>query len=161
MRKQWKTREADPEGEQRWKFMALSQGQARARTFIDQYILISIQDPEESLIELSQPPNCCGILRLKFDDIDSRRSGMILFSREQAHRILDFVHEHSEEASVIACHCKMGMCRSPGVVGALAVVMNQRTGFLLDTRGRPKYRPNRHVHETLVQEGRGHPLNQT
>lgn len=140
--------------------MALSQGQARARTFSDKYILISIQDPEEPLIELPEPPNCCGILRLQFDDIDSRRNGMVLFSREQAHQILDFVHQHSEEASVIACHCKMGMCRSPGVVGALAVVMNQDTGFLLDTRGRPKYRPNRFVYDTLVQEGRRHRLSQ-
>ncbi len=140
--------------------MALPQGQASQRSFTENYVLISVQDPDEPVIALPQPPQCRGILRLQFDDIESRQNGMTLFSRQQANEILDFVWEHCGEAATIACHCKMGMCRSPAVTAALAAVMGQDTGFLYDRRGRPKYRPNRYVYETLLQEGRRHPLSE-
>ena len=120
----------------------MSQGQARQRSFNVDYILISIQDPDEPLAELPEPLNCRGILRLQFDDILNRRDGQVLFSREQALEILDFVHSHRADVTMIACHCKMGMCRSPAVLSALAAVMGQDDGFLRDERGRPKYRPN-------------------
>lgn len=136
----------------------MSQGQARQRKFNADYILISIQDPDEPRAELPEPPNCRGILRLQFDDILNRRDGQVLFSSEQALEILDFVHEHYADAKMIACHCKMGMCRSPAVLSALAEVMGQDDGFLRDERGRPKYRPNRYVYETLLHEGRRHEL---
>ncbi len=136
----------------------MSQGQARQRSFKADYILISIQDPDEPQAELPEPPNCRGILRLQFDDILNRRDGLVLFSSEQAHEILDFVYSHRAEVTLIACHCKMGMCRSPAVLAALAAVMGQDDGFLRDERGRPKYRPNRYVYETLVHEGRRHEL---
>jgi len=155
-----KAQEADALDTRRWKFMALSQGQARQRTFNDNYLLISVQDPDEPLIELPQPPQCRGILRLHAN-IESRRNGMTLFSREQAHQILDFVREHRGEAATIACHCKMGMCRSPAITAALAAIMGQETKFLSDNRGRPKYRLNRSVYETLLQEGRRHPLSES
>ena len=140
--------------------MALPQGQASQRSFTENYVLISVQDPDEPVIALPQPPQCRGILRLQFDDIESRQNGMTLFSRQQANEILDFVWEHCGEAATIACHCKRGMCRSPAVTAALAAVMGQDTGFLYDRRGRPKYRPNRYVYETLLQEGRRHPLSE-
>ncbi|MGI4789397.1 MAG: hypothetical protein ACRYFS_11180 [Janthinobacterium lividum] len=136
----------------------MSQGQARQRKFNANYILISIQDPDEPPVELPKPLNCRGILRLQFDDVTDRRDGLVLFSSEQALEILDFVHEHHAEVKMIACHCKMGMCRSPAVLAALATVMGQDDSFLRDERGRPKYRPNRYVYETLVHEGRRHEL---
>ena len=136
----------------------MSQGQARQRKFNADYILISIQDPDEPPAELPEPPNCRGLLRLQFDDILDRRDGQTLFSSEQALEILDFVHEHLDEVTMIACHCKMGMCRSPAVLSALAAVLGQDDSFLRDERGRPKYRPNRYVYETLVHEGRRHEL---
>lgn len=142
------------------KFVAISQGQARQRKFNADYILISIQDPDEPPVELPEPPNCRGILRLQFDDILDRRDGQTLFSGEQAHEILDFVYEHRDEVRVIACHCKMGMCRSPAVLAAVAEVMGQKDDFLRDERGRPKYRPNRYVYDTLLAEGRRHRLSQ-
>ncbi len=138
----------------------MSQGQARQRKFNANYILISIQDPDEPQVELPEPPNCRGILRLQFDDVTDRRGEFILFSSEQALEILDFVHDRRAEVTMIACHCKMGMCRSPAVLAALAAVMGQDDGFLRDERGRPKYRPNRYVYETLLHEGRRHELGQ-
>lgn len=138
----------------------MSQGQARQRVFNADYLLISIQDLDEPQVELPEPPNCRGLLRLQFDDILYRRDGQTLFSSDQALEILDFVHEHHAEVTMIACHCKMGMCRSPAVLAALAAVMRQDDSFLRDERGRPKYRPNRYVFETLLQEGRRHELGQ-
>lgn len=139
--------------------MALPQGQARQCSFNDTCLLISVQDPDELVIALPQPPQCRGILRLHAN-IESRRNRMTLFSRQQAHQLLDSVEEHCGKAVLIACHCKMGMCRSPAITAALAAVMGQETKFLSDERGRPKYRPNRYVYETLLQEGRRHPLSE-
>ena len=144
--------------QQAWKFVALSESQARGRTFSADYILISIQDPNEPPVALPEPPHCRGILRMQFDDITARQGSLTLFSREQTSAILDFVEEHKREAALIACHCKMGMCRSPAVLAALAEVMGGDDAFLRDRRGRPKYRPNRYVYDLLVSEGRRHPL---
>lgn len=138
----------------------MSQGQARQRKFSADYLLISIQDPDEPPAELPEPPNCRGLLRLQFDDITGRRDGQTLFSSDQALEILDFVHEHRAEVTMIACHCKMGMCRSPAVLAALAAAMGQEDDFLRNERGRPKFRPNRYVYEVLLQEGRRHELGQ-
>ncbi len=60
----------------------MSQGQVRQRKFNAHYILISIQDPDEPPVELPEPPNCRGILRLQFDDILDRRDGKTLFSSD-------------------------------------------------------------------------------
>ena len=152
--------QAENQDEQHWKFLVLSQSQARQRTFNAEYLLISIQDPDEPLVELPEPPNCRGILRLQFDDITGQREGLTLFSGEQARQVLDFVYEHRDEVRVIACHCKMGMCRSPAVLAAVAEVMGQKDDFLRDERGRPKYRPNRYVYRTLLTEGRRHRLSE-
>lgn len=152
--------QTETEVEPNWRFLVLSQSQARQRTFSHEYLLISIQDPDEPVVELPKPPNCRGILRLQFDDVLGQREGLTLFSREQARQVLDFVYEHRDEVRVIACHCKMGMCRSPAVLAAVAEVMGQKDDFLRDERGRPKYRPNRYVYRTLLTEGRRHRLSQ-
>ena len=101
--------QADTAVERRWKFLALSQGQARQRELKGDYLLISIQDPDEPQAELPQPPNCHAILRLQFDDIIRRDDGLTLFSREQALQVLGFVDNLRDEVSTIACHCKMGI----------------------------------------------------
>lgn len=152
--------QAETQDEPNWKFLVLSQSQARQRTFNAEYLLISIQDPDEPPVELPEPPNCRGILRLQFDDIMGQREGLTLFSGEQARQVLDFVYDHRDEVQVIACHCKMGMCRSPAVLAAVAEVMGQKDDFLRDERGGPKYRPNRYVYRTLLTEGRRHGLSQ-
>jgi len=144
--------------DRKWKFVAMSEGQARQCTFNADYILISIQNPNEPPVVLPEPLPCRGILRLQFDDIEARQGSLTLFSREQAGEILDFVEEHRAGVTLIACHCKMGMCRSPAVLAALAAVLGQDDAFLRDERGRPKYRPNRYVYDTLLSEGRRHPL---
>ena len=151
--KNWKMKRTTPDRE--WKFIAMSEGQARQRTFNADYILISIQNPNEPPVVLPEPPPCRGILRLQFDDIEARQGSLTLFSREQAGEILDFVEEHRAGVALIACHCKMGMCRSPAV---LAAVLGDDDTFLRDERGRPKFRPNRYVYDTLLSEGRRHPL---
>ena len=86
--------QADVQNEPHWKFLVLSQGQARQRSFKANYILISIQNPDEPQVELPEPPNSRGLLRLQFDDILDRCDGLTFFGNEQALEILDFVHEH-------------------------------------------------------------------
>jgi len=141
-----------------WKYQALSQSQAGVRVFTASYILISIQDPDLPEIDLDEPANCRGILRMRFDDIDHPASGQTLFSRDDAAEILDFVQEHAHDVSVIACHCKMGMCRSPAVIGALSMLMTGDASVLKDRRGKAKYRPNRHIYNTMMQIGRSHAI---
>jgi predicted protein tyrosine phosphatase len=141
-----------------WKFIAMTQGQAKQRAFDELYILISIQDSGETPVAFADSPMCAGLLAMQFDDIDRAERGKTLFSNADALDILDFVEGHKHAVKTIACHCKVGMSRSPAVIAALAELLGCGDDGLTDLRGKRKQRPNRHVYNTLIQQGRRHPI---
>lgn len=131
--------------------------QARIRRFDEPYILISIHDSGEPAPHFEPPPNCLGVLTIGFDDIENPVRDKVLFTRAHAHAILDFIFEHGDMVAVIACHCTAGVSRSPAVIAALSELLGAEIPRS-DRRGKSKQRPNRHVYEMMLQEGRRHAL---
>ena len=87
----------------------------------DSYAVISIQDTHTAGFGVRFCENrfCKGVLTLLFDDIEKEVPDAVLFSREQAALILDFV-ESCRDAETLLVHCYGGQSRSRAV-GAFAV----------------------------------------
>ena len=87
----------------------------------DRYAVISIQDSHTGGFGFRFEENrfCDGVLTLQFDDIDRPVPGAVLFSPEQARRILDFVREHRQTETLLV-HCYAGQSRSRAVGAAAA-----------------------------------------
>ena len=114
------------------------------------HIVISIStttgDPA-SLGRPVNPPSRLGLVRLAFYDSDTPAPGRILFDRAMAGRIWDLVEQHRTTAEIIRVHCDAGLSRSPGVAAALALVLHGD-----DREFFARYRPNRLVYRTLLDE---------
>ena len=86
---------------------------------------------------------CRGVLTLGFDDIVREVEGAVLFTEEQAERIIDFIEAHVGVETLLV-HCYGGQSRSRAV-GAFAVKMLGGNNARYFETGRP----NEHVYETL------------
>ena len=76
-------------------------------------VCISITDPDAPEVRLAS--DFAAVLRLQFTDIASPGGpGDVLFAREHAERILDFLSRWTD-AERIVVHCVAGASRSPGV----------------------------------------------
>ena len=76
-------------------------------------VCISITDPDAPEVHLAS--EFAAVLRLQFSDIASPGGpGDVLFAREHAERILDFLGQWAH-AERIVVHCIAGASRSPGV----------------------------------------------
>ena len=87
----------------------------------DSYAVISIQDTHTGGFgfEFRESKCCRGVLTLYFDDIEAPVEGAVLFSGEQAEKILEFAKEHAD-ADTLLIHCYGGESRSRAV-GAFLV----------------------------------------
>ena len=86
----------------------------------EDFLLISIMSPELDFPNIPDNPHCKGILRLKFHDVLRKRQGMKPFQKKHAKRIKHFISTH--HASLLICHCRSGISRSPSVGAVLAMV---------------------------------------
>ena len=113
----------------------------------DSYAVISIQDGQSDGFGFVFTENrfCRGVLTLRFDDIERPVPGAVLFSKEMAEQIIDFIGQ-MREADTLLLHCYAGQSRSMAV-GAFAVKMlgGSNTRYFLS------YQPNRFVYDTLME----------
>ncbi len=111
----------------------------------DSYAVISIQDanPGGFGMQFQETKFCRGVLTLYFDDIVQETEGAVLFSKDHAAQILDFIEAH-KNVDTLLVHCYAGQSRSMAV-GAFAVKFlggDNRSYFL-------KTALNQHIYKTL------------
>ena len=99
------------------------------------------------------------ILSLKFDDIEFKdlkiaqvkQMGLILFSMEDAKRIIEFLNR-IDRSKILICHCSAGVSRS-GAVGRFANEMINRDSqyykFFYDKNGNTIF-PNGYIYKILI-----------
>ena len=107
------------------KLMALSREVARRSIPNPGCYLISISEPGEDSPRLHTDWE--DILYLHFDDIDREcppigDRELVLFSKTQAQKILNFVEKYKDSIDILAIHCLAGISRSVGVQVALAKI---------------------------------------
>ena len=114
---------------------------------LDSYAVISIQDTHNGGFGFTFQENafCQGVLTLYFDDIIQPAENAVLFTREMAEQIIDFIKAH-QDAYTLLVHCFGGQSRS-AAVGAFAVRMMGEDDSSYFRQGSP----NRHVYDTLVE----------
>ena len=117
-------------------------------------LLISITEPGEQQIKFRQ--HWDDILHLQFDDIDRPTApvaflgekasrNLILFTENQAGKILDFVQENSENIKMLVVHCYAGISRSVAVKVALEQIINDKDVY----KRYPLH--NKHVCDIIVR----------
>ena len=112
---------------------------------LDTYAAISIQDTIGGGFEFQLTENrfCKGVLTLYFDDIIREVDGAVLFSEEQAERIIDFIGKNRKTETLLV-HCYGGESRSRAVA-AFAVKMLGHDNSKYFKTGHP----NQHVYNVL------------
>jgi predicted protein tyrosine phosphatase len=118
------------------------------------FAVISITDPVYRHPEVPDIPECRGVLRLTFSDVDERFARLnvstpfvVAFSPEMARAVADFVDAHlAAGVRLIVVHCEAGMSRSAGIAAALARHHNGDDAFFSG-----QYRPNRWVRAVLLE----------
>ena len=85
------------------------------------------------------------ILRLWVHDIDKPWQNYILFSEDDADRIINWLKKHEDELKGILVHCAMGISRSAAIARFIAKV------YGLDFDEREGIQFNRHIFNTLCK----------
>ena len=120
-------------------------GQAEFAEKTDTYAVISIQDSHTGGFGFCFQENqyCKGVLTLQFDDIVKEVEGAVLFTKEQAEAILDFVELH-RDADTLLIHCYAGQSRSRAVGTFLIKMFGKDNRRYFETGS-----PNMHVYQTM------------
>ena len=120
-------------------------GQAEFAEKTDTYAVISIQDSHTGGFGFCFQENqyCKGVLTLQFDDIVKEVDGAVLFTKEQAEAILDFVELH-RDADTLLIHCYAGQSRSKAVGAFLIKMFGKDNSRYFETGS-----PNQHVYQML------------
>jgi predicted protein tyrosine phosphatase len=113
---------------------------------------ISIATTEDSFVSIPRRRRR-GILQLAFADMVEPLPGLILFDRDHAHDILDFVTHYWPRIETLMVHCEQGLSRSPAVAAAIARLKQGKNRRFFQA----PYVPNGYVYRTLLEtaEGRG------
>jgi predicted protein tyrosine phosphatase len=116
------------------------------------HILISIKSPDSHWANLPVLKSRIKTLYVSFHDFDGDRypkmiknPKIVLFKKEQAKKILEFVNANINKVDLIVCQCEAGISRSAGVAGALSKIYNND-----DTLFFKKYIPNKYVYNMLL-----------
>ncbi len=98
-------------------------GQREFTKLSDTYAVISIQDTHTQGFGFKFTENefCKGVLTLFFDDIVREIDGAVLFTKDMALQIIEFILSH-KRVDTLLVHCYGGQSRSRAV-GAFAVKM--------------------------------------
>lgn len=83
------------------------------------------------------------VLTLYFDDIDREVDGAVLFSEEQARKVISFVRKNTKVESLLV-HCYGGESRSRAVGAFVTEMLHGNSKKYFETG-----HPNMHVYETL------------
>lgn len=113
----------------------------------DTYAVISIQDTHTGGFgfEFRETPFCKGVLTLYFDDTVREVEDTVLFSREHAAQIIDFIRSH-RRADTLLVHCYAGQSRSRAVAAFATRMLGGDDSRYFETGT-----PNRHIYDTLVE----------
>lgn len=117
------------------------------------WAVISVSTHRSEFARLSED-NRVGLLQLSFHDIANERISQtdayrgLLFTKEQAKEVLDFVKEVLPQIEILLVHCEAGMSRSPAIAAAIAHVL---WGPEADKVYFDKYIPNSFVYKTLLE----------
>lgn len=87
----------------------------------DTYAVISIQDAHNGGFGIQFTTNdyCKDVLTLLVDDIYKEVDGAVLFNKEHAKQIFDFVEKNKDGVDTILVHCHAGQSRSAAVAAFL------------------------------------------
>lgn len=84
--------------------------------------IISISTPDVSYRPLPfHFCDNCAVLEEEFDDIDTKRRGLMPMSEADAVRVVDFINEN--KGKPVFVHCDAGQSRSAGVAAAISKFM--------------------------------------
>lgn len=132
----------------------VSRAEAGAYRPVKGSILVSINNPDESLLE--PQPGWSAVLHLRLHDVDVPGPGLKVFDSDQAQQVLRFVEPYRHTAPEIVLHCQAGMSRS----GGLAVFLSEylelpcfKGGVPQSALSWPLY--NRKVYRTMAQAAYG------
>ncbi len=120
-------------------------GMEEAAERTDTYAVISIQDTHTCGFGFVFTKNryCKDVLTLYFDDIVSEVEGAVLFSDEQAERVIDFIL-NNKSAETLLVHCYGGQSRSRAVAAFAVRMLGGDNSKYFETG-----RPNEYVYDVL------------
>ena len=116
------------------------------------HIVISIVDKYEKSARIRPNKFCLGITRLRFDDYgeDTKKwakEKTVLFNKEDAKKIVNFVRRYLNKVELIVCQCEAGISRSAGVAAALSKYITGSDEYYFK-----HYLPNSLVYKLLINE---------
>ena len=113
---------------------------------IPKTLIISINEWDDELNRFDRRnPNLIAVLPLQFDDVDGNNP--MSMTKEDARKIINFVNMHIDKVEEIVVHCKAGQSRSAGTCAALMRIL---LGDDRDIFESPKYTPNMHCYNTVL-----------
>ena len=133
-------------------FLVLSRRLAATRTLVVPYVVISVTDSHDSYpdAEIALSPLRRGVLRLRFDDIDSEYAGAEYqaFTPAMAAQIVRFVDANVQSGvRGVIVHCAQGISRSSAVAASLSEWLNGETVDFFDDY----FSPNARVREIMTR----------
>ena len=134
------------------RILTLSRPLAARLTMNEPYLVISIDSPGKPAPEIAESPLRVGTQRVHFNDIRRAKAGRVLFTRQHACEILDFVAAHLPQAKAIIVHCTGGLFRSPAVAAVLSTILQGEQRFFDAFHVR-----NPHVYAALLAEWQADP----
>jgi len=132
------------------KFMVLSRDEIRHFQIEEKHIVISIRDPNSKRARLPKLYSRLAILDLEFSDLDEHlpsESFYILFTKEDAKKILNFYNKYKDKIEIVVCQCEAGISRSAGVAAALSKIYNEEDEIYFK-----RFIPNKRVYRTILEE---------
>ena len=114
----------------------------------DTYAVISIQDTHTGGFgfEFRKNKYCKAVLTLYFDDIIQEVEGAVLFNRDHAKQIIEFVQKN-KSAETLLIHCYGGESRSRAVAAFVTKMLGADNSRYFETG-----HPNQVVYDTLEAE---------
>ena len=145
----------------------LNQGKAETYTsgsIYKPYAMISITDFNKPIATFKNDPNRVGLLRLQFDDYESKRDGIAyydsikLMDENDAEEIHNFIESNKDSIDHLIVHCLGGKSRSSAIAFAIRVhyLDDQPTRLF----GFHDYAPNMLCYKLMMEQfGRGSEVN--
>ena len=107
-------------------FIAMSRTQAKRYTYkqnIEDYIIISISEPNEEAPKFNRTRHLKDVLHLYFEDISEVSETHITMSEQDCNDILNFIDRYKKVNNIII-HCLAGVSRSVSIKCALEEIYN-------------------------------------